>query len=38
MFDTFIAKLDDLDKKIMEIEVHFQRKDRYIPPHERRRP
>lgn len=38
MLATMIPKIDYLDKKIMEIEVQFQRKDRYISSHEQRRP
>uniref|UniRef100_M1DB86 Uncharacterized protein n=1 Tax=Solanum tuberosum TaxID=4113 RepID=M1DB86_SOLTU len=38
MLATLVTQIDELAKKIVEIEVLCKRKDKYIPHHERRRP
>jgi len=38
MLAALMTQMDELTKKIAEIEVQCKRKDRYVPPHERGNP
>uniref|UniRef100_M1DZY2 Integrase core domain containing protein n=1 Tax=Solanum tuberosum TaxID=4113 RepID=M1DZY2_SOLTU len=38
MLATLMTQMDELAKKMVEIEVQCKRKDKYVPPHERIRP
>uniref|UniRef100_M1BJ02 Retrotransposon gag protein n=1 Tax=Solanum tuberosum TaxID=4113 RepID=M1BJ02_SOLTU len=38
MLAALMTQMDELAKNIVEIEVECKRKDRYVPPHERRKP